>query len=332
MVKSHPEPSGAALDDLIIRVLSEQATPYEVERVGQWRAESPANETYFRETQGVWQLTEPVGRAAYTNPPSADVITGEPGGAGSVVPMRARRRRRGLATLAAAATVAAVAIGVQILGRAGPGSQPIATFAAVDGSPITVTLQDGSIVRLASGSRLEQWAVDGERRFVLAGRAFFAVRHDPERPFVVEAGGTQARVLGTRFELAEGGGALRTLVLDGRVAVSNDRGRVEVPAGSVASADPEAAPSVRIVEDLYALLDWPGGLLVFQGTPLFRAAEEVSRHFGKSVDVRGDELRALRVTAFFEEEGFEEVVQALCDVSGARCSLTDSGGLIEAGR
>jgi transmembrane sensor len=224
--------------------------------------------------------------------------------------------------------MAAVAIGVQVMGPRGPAAQPLATFAADGGAVRTVTLDDGTIARLAPGSRLEQWAAPGERRHTLRGKAFFAVRHDPERPFVVEAAGAEARVLGTRFELREQEGELRTVVVDGRVAVSNEAGRVEVPAGSVGDAGTRAAPSVRSVEDVYALLDWPGGLLVFQGTPLFRAAEEISRHFGRTVEIRGEELRELRVTAEFGEEAFEEVVQALCDVSGAGCSLTDSGALL----
>ena len=304
----------------------------------QWRADSPDNEAYFQETQYVWLLTEPVGRAEYVTPPSVDAIMGGSGESDAIPSLAGRRqwksaaRRKTMGLLAMAATVAAVAIGVQIFDGSGPVMGPAATFAADSGTPLTVPLDDGSIVRLAPGSRLEQRAGAGERRFALTGRAFFAVRHDPERPFVVEAGGTQARVLGTRFELAEGNGSLRTVVVDGLVAVSNDRGRVEVPAGGVSDAGTATAPSVHVAEDVYALLDWPGGLLVFQGTPLSRAAEEVARHFGRSVEVSGDELRGLRVTAYFEEEGFEEVIQALCDVSGAGCRLTDSGALIETGR
>ena len=325
------------MDDLIIRVLNGQATPSEEERLRRWRAESRENQARFVQTQRVWALTGPVGRTEYSTPPGVEVITGADEGPveeqAGVVPLAARRAERGRGSwnvrgmLAAAAAVAAVAVGIRFVGGPGPVAEPTATFAAVDGAVLTVTLDDGSLARLAPGSRLQEWAGDGQRRFSLQGRAFFAVRHEPARPFVVEVGSSEARVLGTRFELSGGAGTLRTVVVDGRVAVSNGAGRVEVPAGSVSDAGDDAAPSVRSVDDVYALLDWPGGLLVFQGTPLHRAAEDVARHFGRSVEVRGD-LAERRVTAFFEEEGFEEVVQALCEVSGAFCSLTDSGALL----
>jgi ferric-dicitrate binding protein FerR (iron transport regulator) len=69
-------------------------------------------------------------------------------------------------------------------------------------------------------------------------------------------------------------------------------------------------------------------VLLFQGTPLERVAEEVGRQFGRTVDVRGEDLRALRISGTFEEERFDEVILALCQTAGAECALTDDGARI----
>ncbi len=324
------------MDETIIRVISGLATPSEEARVEAWRAESPENETRFVETRRVWELTAPVGRGQYADAPDAEAIMGGAEGRASVTALDSRRRRRNsrrtvMGTLALAATVAAVALGTQFFGG-GTGTPvgPSATFVAGAG-PVTQVLDDGSVVRLAAGSELDAWAGESQRRFALRGRAFFAVRHDTERPFVVEAGGMEARVLGTRFELSYGGGSLRTVVVDGRVAVTNEVGRVAVGAGAVGTAETGSPPVVTQVGDVYTLLDWPDGLLLFQATPLSTAAREVARRFDRSVVVTDEALGGLRVTAFFEDESFEEVVQALCDVSGASCSLTETGALLAAG-
>ena len=52
-------------------------------------------------------------------------------------------------------------------------------------------------------------------------------------------------VLGTRFEVSDQDGQVRTVVVDGSVAVSNEHGSVEVVAGGLARASAEAPPSTR---------------------------------------------------------------------------------------
>jgi transmembrane sensor len=329
------------LDELIIRVLSGHASTAEEERLSHWRAESSGNESYYRDIEGVWSLTAPRPRRSYEAPADLAAIVAEEGVGGDGVEVTrvvslAERRRRGVPSRvdlrwvgALAASVAAVALGIRLVGSPTPAVEPVATFAAEAGAVRTVVLADGSFVRLAPGSRLEQWPAEGERRLSLSGRAFFAVTHDASTPFAVDVGDTEIRVLGTRFEVADVvGGGVRAVVVEGRVGVSNEHGRAEAPAGSVAEAPAGAAPTVSAVEDVYALLDWPDGLLVFQATPLRDVAGEVGRHFGRTVEVQGPALEALRISAFFVDEDFEEVVQALCDVSGADCALTPMGARI----
>lgn len=230
--------------------------------------------------------------------------------------------------LAMAAAMVAVFLGIRFIGGPQGAVGPLATYVAEGPDARTVILQDGTVVRLAAGSRLEEWSLDRIRSLSLQGRAFFAVAHDPERPLTVRAGPSETHVLGTRFEVSQNEDAVRIVVVEGRVSVSNEHGRVELAAGSVAQAPEGDVPTVDSVSDVFSLMDWPGGLLVFQATPLAQAALEVSRHFGRPVDVRGDALQRLRVTALFDEEEFEDVVLTLCDVSGAECLLGDSGVVI----
>ncbi len=225
--------------------------------------------------------------------------------------------------MALAAGLAAVAIGLQVVADSS-GTGPAATYATGVGESRTVTLGDGSFVRLAPDSRLRAWSTVASRRVALSGRAFFAVSHDSDRPFTVETEAGVVRVLGTRFELSQSQGNLRTVVLEGRVAVSNDNGAVEVTRGGVATVIGGGAPRSEISDDIYSLLSWPGGFLVFQGTPLGQVAEEVSRQFGRTLVVSGERLEARRISAWFDGEDFDEIAESLCVVAGAECTLSDS--------
>jgi ferric-dicitrate binding protein FerR (iron transport regulator) len=76
---------------------------------------------------------------------------------------------------------------------------------------------------------------------------------------------------------------------------------------------------------VWPLLDWPGGLLVFQDTPFEQALAEIGRHFGREIEIGDEEVGKRRVTAWFEDEPLEEVISVVCLAVGARCRITDGG-------
>ncbi len=206
------------------------------------------------------------------------------------------------------------------------GPEPLAVYEASQDGSRTVTLDDGSFVRLAEGSTLREWEAEGQREFSLDGRAFFAVARDEARPFVVRAGAGEVRVLGTRFQVATDGDGVETVVVEGLVRVSNQEGSVEIPAGSRARMGTGVAPVAEEVDDVFALMSWPEGILVFQATPLSQVAVEVSRHFGRTIRINGSSLSSRRVTAWFEGESFEAVAESLCVVTEAACQ-SEGGGV-----
>lgn len=339
------------MDDLIIRVLGGNASRFEEERLKRWREESLENERTFLDMARVWELTGPEPVTADSKPPEIQEILDratalEAGGpapegmgrpeeasSGTELPLPGRRetgksgsgRRSWLFPhwWLMAAAVGALSLGLSVSMARGP--EAVAAYEAPRDHSLTVSLRDGSFVRLARGARLQEWAGEGERLVSLEGRAFFAVAHDEDRPFQVRTPVGRVQVLGTRFELRAQGDSLRTVVVEGIVAVSNEEGAVTVTAGEVAQARAGVAPSVSKPEDVYGLMDWPEGVLVFQGTPLKLVAEEVTHFFGRPLTVAEGVLENRRITAWFEDESFEDVSGALCQASGAVCRGDGSG-------
>lgn len=325
---THQDAHGSpAVDELIINVLSESASPFDQGRLRRWREAAPENEEYFQEVVRVWALTAPEPVAPASGPPPVQEILAEAsipfptGTAHKGAP--GRRTHPWIVAGLLAASLAGVGLGIQVFGPGGP--TPRAIYRAAEGEPLTVTLSDGSFVRLAPGSNLREWESEGTREVSLEGRGFFAVARDETRPFIVRAGQGEIRVLGTRFQVAVEGNEVETSVVEGLVRVSNDKGSVEVPAGSVATLFPEESPSAREVDDVLGLLDWPGGVLVFQATPLSRVVAEVSRHYGRTLRIHTDSLGQRRVTAWFQDEPFEAVAESLCIVTEAACRVEGEG-------
>ncbi len=323
------------MDDIIIRVLNGKAGPIEERRLANWRSESYQNEEHFREVSALWGWTETAvpsnDRESLPAPPTLETIISR----GDALGRQDVRRRfaRGLGRKeirpwAAAAVIAAVSLGIWI-GRMGPAAEEIigTEYAAVGAEAATVALDDGSFIRLAPGSRV-RFAERAELREAwLSGRGFFAVESDAERPFVVHTDVGDVRVLGTRFELTSETAELRLVVVEGRVGLAATNGRsAEVSNGQVARLGANGDFSVETVANVYDLLDWPGGVLLFQSTPLPQVLEEVSAHFGVRIELDDPALTDRTVTAWFGDESLEEVVESICLLVQAECDI-DAGGV-----
>ncbi|MFB2350973.1 FecR family protein, partial [Priestia megaterium] len=121
---------------------------------------------------------------------------------------------------------------------------------------------DGSRLRLDADSRARV-RLSAERRDVelLEGRAFFDVAHDAARPFVVKAGATSVRALGTRFEVGRTGPAVEVTLVEGKVQVEDAGAKAAVilaPGDQAVVERPAAAPRLAKV-DAAAETSWTTG-------------------------------------------------------------------------
>lgn len=311
------------MDELIVRRLRGEATDIEARRLDQWRAEASEHEEVYREVARLWERSGELTQPSVPSPPSVERI----------IRAAETRRRRGLRLGAlrlarlveAAAVVTLAALGYRAFAARGTLPGPATGLTPLESSVgphrvMTVSLSDGSIVRAAAETHLEFPAASDRRRVILDGRAFFAVAH-ADLPFQVQTAAGTVTVTGTRFEVSTTPADTRVVVVEGTVQVGNEQGTTQVEAGQVAFLTRGSTARILDHADVWGLLDWSGGLLVFQATPLREVAAEVGRYFGVSVLVTDDALGARRITAWFEDEPLEDVVSALCIVADARCEV-----------
>lgn len=315
------------MDELILRYLSGRATDVEVRRVEKWRDASPGNAGRLREMGDLWEALGHVRGAAHGLRPSADLLMQE-----------AERRREASRSraawwavvrspwagygLAAAAVVVAAFVGLDAW-RASTGGYDLSPVESSvgEGEVVAMTLSDGTYLRLAPGATLRFPATAGRREVELGGRAFFAVSHAGD-PFRVRTGEGDVTVVGTRFQVSVEGEGLEVVVVEGVVEVTARGGTARVLAGQVATVEDGEAPVVTVLPDVWARLDWPGGLLVFQGTPLGAVAEELGRFYGVEVFVEDVSAAGLGITGSFQGGSLDDVVEAVCAVTGIRCETS----------
>src|ERR1700691_4163529 len=166
----------------------------------EWCRSDPRNLAQFEQMQSIWE-----GFAAAKDAPAALHQPATP---------VARRNR----LIALAASV------VLLVGAAGWFALRYIQFQVFDtavGEQRRIALADGSQLDLAPDSRVSTrftWARRGVQ--LERGQAFFAVAHDPMRPFVVHVTGLTVTAVGTAFDVRTGPSNTVVTVSEGRVNIA----------------------------------------------------------------------------------------------------------------
>jgi transmembrane sensor len=276
-----------------------------------WIVGDPRRERTYYEMRRTWaqlselsDLTAPAGYAGHRRTPA---------------PFRTLGWRTALVGgigAAAAAVIAVVAIpGVRFV------PEPHYTTSLAETR--IVTLPDGSSVTLGAKSSMTLRFKAGERRVILAGgEAFFDVIHDPVRPFVVQAGESQVRDIGTKFDVNISKDTLRVSVLEGAVQVSEGpastkrpiqliRAGQETEVPSLADKAAAVAPAPILKQSAQPTAAWREGRFVFDNVRLADLAADVNRYYAPGVRLTSPDVENLRVTASFKTNEIPAFMSAL---------------------
>lgn len=187
-----------------------------------------------------------------------------------------------------------------------------------------VPLADGSNVTLGARSALDVEFTSSERTVRLAsGEAFFSVTRDAARPFVVLAGGTRIRVVGTKFNVRFDGNRVRVSVLEGVVEVMHSDGRAErIGGGAPLESSITLAAGQQVVThssqgqaptELHGVQPgaWREGRLDYQDTPLSEIVADANRYRTGEIRILSPRLGDERLTMSFRTTQIEQMLQTL---------------------
>lgn len=198
------------------------------------------------------------------------------------------------------------------------------TYGTGIGEQRSITMEDGSIVELNARSKV-RIAFNERQRDVelLEGQALFRVAKDHNRPFIVHAGTTSVRAVGTQFDVNRRSKVTTVTVLEGRVAVvsampaanvltkqTERGGEIFLVSGEQMTATPVAARKAER-PNVAAATAWTQHLLVFDGTALSDVLEEFSRHTTRRIVVDSPELAALKISGQYTSTNPDSLLRFL---------------------
>lgn len=211
-----PAPAGARPQDPVWEaaldwLLRVQENPHDRElqqALQSWFQDSPERQRAYRKAEKVWRLSGHV-----MGSPTFDCPLPVP----ATPPTR---RRHWLRRVVVSSAVAACAIAMVL-----PDWQGLnADYRSPVGEHRQVTLADGSVVELDSGSAIDvQFTPDKRRVILLRGQAFFSVKSQPARAFEVTVEAITVTVTGTAFAVEVSPDAIDVSVANGSVKVADKR-------------------------------------------------------------------------------------------------------------
>jgi transmembrane sensor len=224
-------------------------------------------------------------------------------------------------------------------GQTGIGTSTVAirTISTGVGQRDSLSLPDGTRVTLGPSSTLTQREGYGAaaREVDLNGEAYFAVKHDVARPFLVHTGSATVRDIGTAFDVQTTTGPIdvRVAVTSGSVLLKGSVGGADSVVlnagdrGAVDGAGHTTAHRASVTEDDLA---WLRGRIIFRDTPLSEAAAQIRRWYGVDVRFADASLRNQRLTATFDGETRDQVLKTIALALGAEIELRGDTAILHA--
>ncbi|GGX03406.1 FecR family protein [Aquimarina muelleri] len=180
-----------------------------------------------------------------------------------------------------------------------------------------ITLPDGSIVVLNSGSSISfpKKFDHNIRKVTLTGEAFFDIKRNVNKPFIVNTDHIKIKVLGTSFNIKSYADdeKTETTLITGEVEVFQNKNKKSVLLQPSERATFNINNNNISVDNVNSknILAWQDGTLIFDKTPLKQVISDLKRNYNIEFVILSDSLFKYKYTGKFDNLTLEEVLELL---------------------
>jgi ferric-dicitrate binding protein FerR (iron transport regulator) len=197
------------------------------------------------------------------------------------------------------------------------------TYAEIYSPPGTRTmfyLPDGSSGCLNSGSHLKfPTEFKGKSREVeLEGEAYFDVRSNPQKPFIVAGTSIKVVAYGTSFNVMTfpDDEINQVTLVKGKVKVLEKRnGQIQdlgiLEPDQMCIYDRSSSSCRFIPVDAKRMIAWKDGKLIFRDEPFEEVVKKLNRRYNSNLIIKDEKLKTYKYLATFEDETLDEIVKLL---------------------
>lgn len=207
-----------------------------------------------------------------------------------------------------------------------------------------MTLPDGTRVHLNYNTKLTYpLHFSGDKReVVLDGEAYFFVAKDNKRPFIVHTCNGDVKQYGTEFNInthydskallgsyGVKGRGVAVVLVNGSISVITRNGERMIRPSEMALLSNDGTPSVKQV-DTAIFTSWNTGTFAFEGCPLEKLMDVMSKWYGLDVEFRTDAYRKVHFTGELDKyDSIKHDLHAISLITGLNFHLDGDKIIVE---
>jgi len=313
--------------EIMTRFFAEEISENDIVRLKDWLSLDPENRRAFDKENELWQDVNIRTKVESYNTETAWNHIGSKLKIGktdyrSVTVLRKVHYRLLIAATSAAFILAMGGLSMWLSENSSSHQVPTAsvTVSTHEGEKAHIFLADSTEVTLNSESSLQYNGYYNikDRTVKFTGEAFFHVRTNPKKPFVVELNQIKISATGTRFNVFSFGNEdrLETTLEEGAITVSI-KGREPLNLKSGQQAVYFVKSDKILIRDVATetYTSWKENKLRFNDTPFEEVLRRIGRKYNVKFEITNRDLLNLKYTATFIDESIEEVMEMLKTVS-----------------
>ncbi len=315
-------------DDLIGKVLAGEGSAQEAEEVLNWVSQSEENKLYYESLKTIFDKAASAEIQIQFDTDAAwnkvrKKIAEE---RGHVVPLYKNRSFFNQPLRIAAGIIILLGVAYAAYQWTAPAFQ---TLALVSGQATkTDTLPDGTTAFLNKRSELTYEFNPRKkiRKVVLKGEAYFSVKHEAEKPFIIEAEDILVRDIGTEFNLKAypDKDTIEIIVMHGEVQfyTKNDEG-LNLQAGEKAIYTKSSKKFYRIEKPDTNALAYKTKVFSFNNTDLKSVVNLLNEVYNSKIKLANEKLFNCRLTANFKEDNASIIAEVIAETMGLTITRKD---------
>lgn len=300
------------IDELLVKSMLDEASVAEQIEIKQWLLDDDDNQRYYEHFELIWNESKRIARTSTVDENAAwerfKARTTAKQQETEVIPLYPRPVFRILRMVAMVLMTAGVGWLSYLLATRSSGHEMLTISSGME--TLTDTLPDGSIVTLNRKSSISYpQNFEGNTRPVqLTGEAFFDVKPDKSKPFLISVNDVTVKVVGTSFNVKDNAEKTEVIVETGVVEVSRDTQRVRITPreeATVMKASSEMRKSITADEfhNYYRTRR-----LFCDGTPLWRLVEILNEAYEADIVIGNERLRNLPINTTFNQNSLESIL------------------------
>jgi transmembrane sensor len=228
--------------------------------------------------------------------------------------------------LAAAAVMLALGLTWIFLNK--DDKQTIVETGAQKDARSTMTLPDGSVVRLNAKSKVSYAEGFAKKREVyLEGEAYFEVTHNENVPFIVHTGEADIKVLGTKFNVRNYSNEhkMEAALLTGSIELTLRADTLKKillkPSEKIIVKKKDAAPSsgeenveltsIKLQDSVIVETSWLNDKMAFYDKPFSEIALDLERQFDVHIEFQNKTVSGYKYTGVYDEDNAEAILKIL---------------------